>query len=253
MRGVLAFAIAGTMCTAADTTQTLLQTVWDELCQTPSNLTREPVPTVAATTSVVAIVLWLSGADKAVREAARTHRSPTADALAQIGNTAGGLGPATALPLALIVGGSIANSSHTVTSGRQLLQALAVAGAVTTALKVAVGRARPFRNRGDSYLLPFRWNDDQWSFPSGHATVAGTIAGVAFARSNSTVLHVAASALALTIMGARVYSDKHWTSDVLMGATVGGCIGYALARVPPLWRRCHLLPSSSGIQVAVEW
>jgi membrane-associated phospholipid phosphatase len=134
-----------------------------------------------------------------------------------------------------------------------LLEALAVAGFITTATKIAVGRARPWRNRGDGFFLPARWDDGQWSFPSGHATIGGTILGVAVARSQSEAIHVGAAAVALTIAWARIYTDQHWASDVIAGTTIGATVGYALARHLPSSAHWQLYPLPNGIGIGAAW
>ncbi|GIV55005.1 MAG: hypothetical protein KatS3mg039_1523 [Candidatus Kapaibacterium sp.] len=247
--------IITTAATAAttDSTGTFTALAWHDLQQLPRSIAREPLPTIAASMGSLAAIAWISGADQAIRSAVRAHQSRTLDALASIGNTAGQAWSGAALALLLVAGGAAAGSDHTVTTGRQMLEALAVAGAVTTALKYAIGRARPFRDRGDGYLLPFRWDDAQWSLPSGHATVAGTIAGVTWARSRCWLLRSAATALALVVGGARIYSDKHWTSDVLAGTTIGIATGYGLARSEESSHAWLLLPSPGGIRLCAAW
>lgn len=237
----------------SDTTANVLEQTWNDLRRTPHRLVLEPLPSLAASAGSIAAIVWISGADASIRQTVLQHRSSTLDVLARIGNTAGDVPGMLAAPLLLIAGGLVFNSHHTVTSGRLLIEALALAGAVTTAVKIAVGRARPFTHRGDGYFLPFRWDDAQWSFPSGHATVAGTFLGTALARSESPLVHGSVGLLALTIVGARVYSDKHWTSDVIAGATIGGAIGYAVAHTREKSSSWILTPIPGGICLVAAW
>lgn len=237
----------------SDTTANFLEQTWDELRRAPHRLAVEPLPSVAASAGSIAAILWISGVDASIRQTVLKHRSSLLDVLARIGNTAGDVPGMIAAPLLLIAGGLVFDSHHTTTSGRLLIEALALAGAVTTAAKITIGRARPFTNHGDGYFLPFRWDDAQWSFPSGHATVAGTFIGTALARSESPIVHGSVGLLALTIVGARVYSDKHWTSDVIAGATIGGVIGYAVARTREESSAWMLTPIPGGIGIVTAW
>lgn len=238
---------------AADTTATLWENVWDDIRSIPSSIASEPIPTVAASAGSLAAIVWLSGGDRALRSAALHHQHHTLDALARIGNALGETWTAAGLAAALIAGGSITRSEHTVTSGRQLLEAFAIAGLITTATKIAIGRARPWRNHGDGFFLPARWDNGQWSFPSGHATIGGTILGVALARGRSAAIYVGAGAVALTIAGARIYSDQHWASDVIVGTTIGAVVGYALAQDQQNTAHWQLYPLPNGIGIGAAW
>jgi membrane-associated phospholipid phosphatase len=238
---------------ALDTTATVFDRVWDDVRNLPRGLGSDPVPTVAATSGSVAIIVWLSGSDLAVRSAVQRSHHPTLDALANVGNTLGQGWSGAALTAALLAGGAVMGSEHTVTTGRLLLEALALAGAATTMLKITIGRARPWRNCGDGFLLPFRWDDGQWSLPSGHATIGGTILGVTLGRSESVVVRTSAAALALLIAGARVYSDQHWVSDVILGTSVGALIGLAITRTQQQSSCWYFYPVPNGIGIARAW
>ncbi len=254
MHRVLLLAIVTLVRThALDSTVTVFERIRDDVRNLPSSLASDPLPTVAVTSGSVVVILWLSGSDQAVRNAVQRSHHPTLDALAHVGNTLGQSWSGAALSTALLAGGALIGSEHTVTTGRLLLEALALAGAATTALKIAAGRARPLRNRGDGSLLPFRWDDGQWSLPSGHATIGGTIVGVTLGRSESAVVRTGAAALALLIAGARVYSDQHWVSDVVLGTSVGALIGLAITRTQQQSSCWQFYPVPNGIGIARAW
>ncbi len=254
MHRLLALILTATALAAGDTTRSIPVVLRHDLETASSGIATEPLPTIALSMGSLAAVVWLSGTDLAIRSAvSAAPPDRTLETLAQIGNTGGELWSGVAVSAGLLAGGAAFGSEHTVTSGRQLLEALAVAGAITTTLKYTIGRARPDRNQGDGNLLPFRWDDGQWSFPSGHATVAGTIAGIAWARSQCWLLRGAATALAVVTMGARVYSDRHWTSDVLAGGTIGFAVGYAFREFSAGERAWMLVPSPQGISLRAAW
>lgn len=106
----------------------------------------------------------------------------------------------------------------------EILQTTFYAGAITTVLKLAFGRARPFVEDGSkSFGNWFILDDTFHSLPSGHATVAFSISTVLANNTKSDLLKIIAYVPAVLTAISRVYQDKHWASDVLLG----GIIGYA--------------------------
>jgi membrane-associated phospholipid phosphatase len=107
-----------------------------------------------------------------------------------------------------------------------------VSSQATQLLKNSFGRARPYAT-GDSLAHDFDWGagfsagTDRRSFPSGHTSHAFAFATAmsheinrAWPRAGkvaSPLLYAGATAAGL----ARVYHDKHWASDVALGAGVG--------------------------------
>jgi membrane-associated phospholipid phosphatase len=93
------------------------------------------------------------------------------------------------------------------------------AGAAAGAIKLAVGRSRPYETPGDADVVrPFSGHT---SFPSGHTTIAFALAAgidrVTAARWVPWVVYPAAG-----IVGwSRLRDDQHWTSDVVAGALLG--------------------------------
>lgn len=121
-------------------------------------------------------------------------------------------------------------------------QTLAVNGALSQAIKVAVHRPRPLlydRPAGDPAIAQAR---NYVSFYSGHT--AGTFAaGIAYATTFSLRhpssryrrwVYGAAFAAGGTVGLLRVVSGNHFPSDVAVGAVAGSVIGYL---VPRLHRR----------------
>lgn len=106
-------------------------------------------------------------------------------------------------------------------------RALAVAGIISTSLKIVLGRDRPSAGTGPYMYRPFRSFDD--SLPSGHTTVAFAWAAViagSYAEQSRGFSYFAYAAAAATGI-ARVYFNRHWPSDVLLGAVIGIAAGQA--------------------------
>jgi membrane-associated phospholipid phosphatase len=97
-----------------------------------------------------------------------------------------------------------------------LLDSLIVAGV----LKVAIRRNRPDEeNPGDF------WGGGT-SFPSGHAIQVWSIASlVAHEYKHQKIVGVVAYSLAGVVSAARIAAQKHFASDVFVGATMGWFIG----------------------------
>lgn len=110
--------------------------------------------------------------------------------------------------------------------------ALVTNGLATWGLKSAVGRSRPFTNKG-----PSRWNGGSGyanaSFPSGHTSMAFTMAAVVAEEYESPVVDFLSYGLAGAVGATRIYQDQHWTSDVVAGAALGLLVGKGISR----WER----------------
>lgn len=137
--------------------------------------------------------------------------------------------------------GSLKHNANALATGRTATQSLLAASLITGGLKYTLGRARPYVT-ADSNSRDFKrgrgWhNDDFRSLPSGHATVAFAFAAILseeHARLNgrSSFVSAAAYTSAAFIGLSRIVLDKHWASDVLLGAGIGvssGLITFRLA------------------------
>jgi membrane-associated phospholipid phosphatase len=119
------------------------------------------------------------------------------------------------IPLAVgwwIVGSAIDDDRHA-EAGRDLVRAQISALSWTYALKYTVGRTRP--------------NGDPRSFPSGHTSATFATATV-LQRHYGWKVGLPFYALGAYTAASRIADDKHWTSDVIMGAVVGITAGRAV-------------------------
>ncbi|NUO62580.1 MAG: phosphatase PAP2 family protein [Gemmatimonadaceae bacterium] len=141
-----------------------------------------------------------------------------------------------AQPGALIIGGSmyavgrLAHVERMADLGLHGTEAIIVGTIVTGAIKGTAGRARPFLGTDkphDFKLGRGFGNGDYSSFPSGH-TLAGFAAASAVTSEThrwwpsstwyiAPVMYGGASLIGLS----RMYNNKHWASDVAMGALIG--------------------------------
>lgn len=139
--------------------------------------------------------------------------------------------------------------------GMRAGESIAVSGMLTGGIKGFAGRGRPSASPGKpgDFRLWSGVNDGmRQSFPSGHTTAAFAFAAAMereLRRSHPTTarwagptLYVAAALTGL----ARMHADKHWASDVVMGAGIGTVSGLLVARFhadrPMHWIDRRFLP-----------
>jgi membrane-associated phospholipid phosphatase len=105
------------------------------------------------------------------------------------------------------------------------LKSVLTTGILTEGSKQLFGRARPDLDKGPSFFDPFpifRSNNSQYkSLPSGHASLAFAFF-TPFAEAYSEWLYLIPASVAFS----RVYKNKHWTSDVILGSAIGFAAGY---------------------------
>ncbi len=100
--------------------------------------------------------------------------------------------------------------------------------AVVEALKFAAGRERPYQDNANG---KFRLGGS--SFPSEHAAIAWSIAGIVAHEYPNPFLKFLSYGLATVVSASRVEGKEHFTSDVLVGAA----LGYLLSEY--VYRRHH--------------
>jgi membrane-associated phospholipid phosphatase len=154
-------------------------------------------------------------------------------------------------PGSFIIGGSLyligrATKQHDMADlGLHGTEAIIVGGAVATVLKGTFGRARPYVHppTDSTGFDPNSWSfgrgfrQEQYrSFPSGH-TVAAFAAAAAVANETSRwwpnlkwVIGPAMYGGAAMVGISRMYDNKHWASDVMMGAAIGTFAGNKVVR-----------------------
>jgi len=109
------------------------------------------------------------------------------------------------------------------------VQASIYSGILVTLIKHIGHRHRPYQT---DPLNPYLWDGpitDDWShtsFPSGHTIMAFTFAGVLGTHYKKTIwVPILVYGLATAEAYSRMRADKHWASDVLVGAALGYGIG----------------------------
>ena len=110
--------------------------------------------------------------------------------------------------------------------GFEMVQASVYSEAVTQALKIVFGRARPYENKGAFYFHPLNISDFGFhSLPGGHNTNGWAMSTVLSRNAHTNALKILAYVPATLTFISRVYQDQHWTSDDFLGATIGFLVG----------------------------
>jgi membrane-associated phospholipid phosphatase len=136
--------------------------------------------------------------------------------------------------------GRLGGNERMATLGVRTGEALLYALGTTAVIKVVAGRARPYVSN-DSNPRDFGFGrgllKEQFrSFPSGHTTTAFALAAAvtsqAAAWCDGCVWYVAPAMYGgATLAGlARMYDNKHWASDVIVGAAIGAFGGLKVVR-----------------------
>jgi membrane-associated phospholipid phosphatase len=153
--------------------------------------------------------------------------------------------------------------------GLHTTEAIVLGSGVTMLLKDVLGRSRPFvSNETDPRDFKFFkgfGDGDRQSFPSGHTTAAFAAASSLTSEVHRVYPHltwIAGPILygsATTVGLARMYHNKHWASDVALGAAIGTFSGLKVVRyshnhpdnrVDKLLLRTMVQPNGNGGELA---
>lgn len=167
--------------------------------------------------------------DGQIRNFFQEHRTPGTDKISKYGFEPWGSGIYT---LPLLGGFYLYGLSARNIKARQVAMAgtqAFIMGAISVEiLKTIFGRHRPYQ---DIPANPRIWTGpfgslDYNSMPSGHTTVAFAVATVfASAYKDKPWVGVLSYGLATGVALSRLNDDKHWASDVFIGAALGYAVG----------------------------
>lgn len=210
------------------------------------------------TGSVIAETGSLMVLDKLLRQHVLATRGTDGDRVMEIGGRFGENVPGVALAGALYTTGLVFNLPEVRVMGRHVAQSLVYSALVTTALKYAFGRHRPFLGDGPFVFEGPGFHDDQFlSLPSGHATVAFAIASSLSADIENPWATAGLYSLATLTAVSRMYHDRHWGSDVFLAAALASAIGYGTANLHEEEEHdgtsFHVMPTANGVAVVWMW
>ncbi len=120
-------------------------------------------------------------------------------------------------------------------TGLLAMQAILLTAPLVEALKLTGGRHRPNHSPNDAHVWDGpAWSQEQKSFASGHAAYAFTAATViANQYKDNWLVPVGAYSVAGLTALSRVNDNKHWVSDIVVGAALGWGIGTIVTHFSP--------------------
>ena len=143
------------------------------------------------------------------------------------------------------------------------IQAIIHTGIVVQVLKHLSGRQRPCVEDGEDHWSgpsgffkrydpgPFSRYD---SFPSGHTIVAwGTATVIAEQYKRTIIVPVVSYSLAAMVGLSRINEDRHWLSDVFVGAALGHAIGRYLVRTRSTHVDIHPATDGGSITLTLRY
>lgn len=177
----------------------------------------------------VAVAAALFATDEVLRRKAETWQGETADDVADAAKWFGSWKKVAPLYLAgLATAGWLADGTEGLGgAGAVALGTLAGAMVNTTGNRL-VGRDRPHEERGSLAFAPFRGRHA--SFPSGHAAFTFAMAAAIDEATEGPLPAGVAYAVAGLCGVSRIYHDRHWASDVVIGAAVGALVSRKVTR-----------------------
>jgi membrane-associated phospholipid phosphatase len=111
------------------------------------------------------------------------------------------------------------------------LESFLTTTAIVLGLKAVVGRSRPYSGESPRDFHPFSFKNSYYSFPSGDAAGAFSVATTIADQADSVVVDALSYGLAGLVAVYRVHDRKHWTSDVFTGSAIGYFVAKQVCRL----------------------
>jgi membrane-associated phospholipid phosphatase len=169
--------------------------------------------------------------------------------LRDVGNFYGTIYPTLAIGGGLYSIGLFGGNDNIRTTGRMVFESVAIAGLITTITKSVFGRHRPYNNDGSTAFEGPTVNADYLSLPSGHATVAFALSTTLANRIHNTYASIGLYTLAGITSLSRIYDDKHWASDVILGSAIGYFVADFISGKKSKDCCYHIYPALNGIKL----
>ena len=196
--------------------------------------------------------------DTTIRDRVQGVKSKGLDDATKIGSNAIG-NPFVHLGVAFAVygGGILGESERWKDTGLMLGEAAVLADAGAFILKSAIGRGRPYAGNGKGDFKPLQFSADHDSFPSMHTSSAFAMASVMSSATESIPVKLLYYSAATFVGFSRLYQDKHWASDILLGAAIGELCGRVVTGYHQKHSNIALVPTVSqgtvGLALLKSW
>lgn len=129
----------------------------------------------------------------------------------------------------LYLTGALLDNNDISSSGRMVVESVIYSGLTVGILKYAFSRGRPYENEGNSDYFDFTFKEADVSLPSGHTATAFAVSTVLSRQIDNVYATIGLYSLAGLTAYQRMYDNKHWFSDVVVGAALGYFIGNTIA------------------------
>jgi len=226
----------------------------DDLVATPFRLENGNIFITLAVAGAVGLTYSF---DKQIQEKLTARHNSSLDTAADAGSLLGD--PYLHLGLAtLVYGGAIlADSAKWKEVGEMMGEAVVLADASTLIIKEASGRGRPLATQAKGDFKPFGFKNDYDSMPSMHTSSSFALASVLAASADSIYLKAAYYSAATFVGLSRAYQNKHWASDVILGAALGELCGRVVTSYHAGKSRVALAPTTyqggAGLALVGRW
>jgi len=184
------------------------------------------------TISWLIAILFAFYLDDAVRDIITGIHNNFVDSLFAFGRWYGNGQPTLYLFAGLYIAGLIFQKYKFRETSLLIGESYVFSGLLTLIFKSAVGRWRPYTNKGDLVFNGWSWtNNDQFSYFSGHASVAFALSTILASTTDNKYLKAFYYLIAVITCLSRIYHEQHWFSDVLTGALVAYLISNVLIAI----------------------
>jgi hypothetical protein len=187
--------------------------------------------------------------DDESRKYVKKQSSSFNDGLKDVGNFYGNIYPTVIIGGGFYMYGLFDGNDNVRTTGRMVFESVAIAGLITTVTKSVFGRHRPYTNDGSTKFEGPTIESDYLSLPSGHTTVAFALSTTLANRFHNTYASIGLYSLAGITAFARIYDDKHWASDVFLGAAIGYFVGDFISGKKNKETAYHIYPTLNGLKL----
>ena len=190
--------------------------------------------------------------DPKIKEEVNNQRTPTLDNATGFGEKYGSISYAGIFAGGMYLTGKIVGNKSIATTGRMLTESVLYSGLAVSLLKYTVGRSRPYTDEGPVTMFTYSFQEANVSFPSGHTATAFAVSTVPANRIDNPFATVALYGLAGFTGYQRIYDNKHWFSDVFVGAAIGYFIGSSIVNSEEnresknFWGSIDIMPSVSS-------
>ena len=160
--------------------------------------------------------------DDEVRKVFLINRNKTFDKLEPIGYAYGAPLNTLSGSLLFYAAGVLFNNNWLRDTGLMLTETIVVIGIIQVPSRIIFGRARPYSGKGNaSFKFLKGIEQDRASFISGHAAVAFGISNILAHQIDHPAATIGLFGLAALTPLSRLYKDRHWFSDIVIGTALG--------------------------------